>query len=327
MKTILVVDDSKTIRTAVAWSLRGTNVELMFASSSDEVKSQLTQKQPDLMLIDIGLEPEDGLSLCSSLKAQAQYGSVPMIVMPGASSAFESAQANAAGADDYIEKPFETQKLLSLISKHFGWSQPEPEPLTYAGQLAKKQDSSEIALALSPSSSEVTIASAPPSLDILDTPVLQEILDKPPYDEPVEVGPELVASEIEPDTASPIKRAETIPSLGPNNGPLDGDEDLTSTRVSVESEQIPEEIANSLTDYVVTEATTKPAPALKPEDLRLPTEELRAIARDVIESIAWEVVPDLAEMIIREEISRLLGVENKSAPEARSSTSTQSSPS
>ncbi|MBX2812591.1 MAG: response regulator [Myxococcales bacterium] len=275
MKAVLVVDDSQTMRTSVAWTLRGTDVDLMFASSPDDARHCLHQRRPDMILIDVGLEPEDGLTFCLSVKSSPEWATIPVILMPSALQSFKKAQGDAVGADGYILKPFDTQSLLDIVSTHLSIAQPSVKgPMTYAGQLARRRAAAEH--------------------EDPETPTLT-------YPEDSVSGSTDKAEDYENSPNHKYAPAfSTLDSHKVDEIPVNPHR--SSPPVSTTS-QLGERMASSIA-HSASETLSNRVPV---EGHPMPSEtEIRAMAKDIIENIAWEVVPDLAETIIREELSRLL---------------------
>ena len=113
---ILVVDDELQIRELLAVYLSKRGYELSTASSSTETLSLVNQAPVDLVVLDIGLANEDGLSLLATLKAQ--HPKMRVVMLTGMGFVEELLQeANQKGADGYVSKVLPIEELLLAIQR------------------------------------------------------------------------------------------------------------------------------------------------------------------------------------------------------------------
>lgn len=112
---IYILEDDDNIRKLIKYSLTSQGMEVEdFALPSvfwDAVKKQ----QPDLLLLDIMLPEEDGISILKSLRANSKTSSIPVIMLTAKDSEFDVVTGLDAGADDYVTKPFGMMSLISRI--------------------------------------------------------------------------------------------------------------------------------------------------------------------------------------------------------------------
>lgn len=110
--TLLLVDDEPTLREPLAEYLTGQGFAVREAASAAAARSALTQELPDLVLLDIMMPGEDGLSLCRHLVETRQ---VPVIFLTARTEATDRIIGLELGADDYLTKPFEPRELVARI--------------------------------------------------------------------------------------------------------------------------------------------------------------------------------------------------------------------
>lgn len=112
---IYILEDDDNIRKLIKYSLTSQGMAAEdFALPSvfwDAVKKQ----QPDLLLLDIMLPEEDGISILKSLRANSKTSSIPVIMLTAKDSEFDVVTGLDAGADDYVTKPFGMMSLISRI--------------------------------------------------------------------------------------------------------------------------------------------------------------------------------------------------------------------
>jgi two-component system OmpR family response regulator len=109
---ILFVEDDADIRTLVADFLTGNGYRMSVARDSREFDRTLEISRIDLVILDIMLPKEDGLSLCRRLRAASD---IPIIMLTARGSEIDRVVGLEMGADDYLTKPFSTHELLARI--------------------------------------------------------------------------------------------------------------------------------------------------------------------------------------------------------------------
>jgi len=109
---ILLVEDDKSIVTNLTEYLTGEGFCVMSASGQTAALEILSEKQIDLVLLDVSLAEGNGFSACSAIKAQYQ---MPVIFLTASGDEFSTVTGFDLGADDYIAKPFRPRELISRI--------------------------------------------------------------------------------------------------------------------------------------------------------------------------------------------------------------------
>jgi len=112
---ILVVDDNEGGLLLASAVLQREGFRVDSAGSADEVLERLSERVPDLILMDVQLPGQDGLSLTRQLKADPATASIPIVALTAHAMATDREQAMAAGCIGYISKPIETRTLGDLI--------------------------------------------------------------------------------------------------------------------------------------------------------------------------------------------------------------------
>jgi two-component system OmpR family response regulator len=109
---ILVVDDDRDIRSSLAEYLRLRGFRVSVAAGGKEMDRLLSTAKPDLIVLDIMLPGEDGLSICRRLQESAQ---VPIILLTALTESADRIVGLELGADDYVTKPFDPRELAARI--------------------------------------------------------------------------------------------------------------------------------------------------------------------------------------------------------------------
>ena len=119
-KTVLIVDDSNSIRMMVSCTLKGAGYEVIEAADGQEGLDKAKAKTVDMVLTDQNMPRMDGLTLIKSLRAMPAYKSVPILTLTTESGDAMKAQGKAAGATSWLVKPFDPLKLLEITMKIIG---------------------------------------------------------------------------------------------------------------------------------------------------------------------------------------------------------------
>ena len=114
-KKIMIADDDSGIVDAVEMMLEFEGYQVASTSNGSTVLD-MDKEYPDLLLLDIWMAGEDGRDICRELKKRKQTRNIP-VIMISASTELEKS-AKEAGADDFLEKPFDMHKLLLKIASH-----------------------------------------------------------------------------------------------------------------------------------------------------------------------------------------------------------------
>lgn len=111
-KIILIVDDDPEIRRLVAGFLRNEGFDVELAGDSREMDGVLERVRPDLVVLDLMLPGEDGLSICRRLRTDQ---TVPILLLSAKGDETDRVVGLEIGADDYVVKPFSPRELLARI--------------------------------------------------------------------------------------------------------------------------------------------------------------------------------------------------------------------
>jgi two-component system OmpR family response regulator len=129
-QTLLLVDDDVEILTLVAEQLRIAGYNVVTSVDGAGMRSALAANHVDLIVLDLNLPGEDGLSLCRETRTQ---GNIPIIMLTARGEPIDRIIGLEVGADDYISKPFEPRELLARVRsviRRANTPQRTPEPPT-----------------------------------------------------------------------------------------------------------------------------------------------------------------------------------------------------
>ena len=112
-KWIYYVEDDTSIRELVLYALKTAEFQVMGFENAASFYKRMKEQQPDLILLDIMLPDEDGVSILKKLKSRPDTENIPVIMMTAKSSEYD--KVLDSGADDYITKPFGVMELISRV--------------------------------------------------------------------------------------------------------------------------------------------------------------------------------------------------------------------
>jgi len=112
MLSILMVDDDAQIRQLLSDYLSGFGMSVVAVADGKAMAEALKKSSFDLVILDLMLPGEDGLSLCRSLRAESD---IPILMLTARGEAMDRVVGLELGADDYIVKPFEPRELVARI--------------------------------------------------------------------------------------------------------------------------------------------------------------------------------------------------------------------
>jgi CheY-like chemotaxis protein len=225
-RTILLADDSPTIRRLVTQTFAGGKLNIVEASNGEAAIKALDEVRPDIVLADIYMPGKNGYEVCAFVRKHETLHDIPVVLLVGAFDAFDENIARQSGATANITKPFEPGALIDLVKSLL-----PPE----------KEDEE--------ADRELRSTSRP---------------EAPPVSVPRPV-----------ETAA---AAAAIPAES---------EDLLGLETIFKEEPVPEKSPTMISE----------------EDIeRIVDRVIQRLSAPVIENIAWDIVPDIAERVIREEL-------------------------
>ncbi|NQE36987.1 DNA-binding response regulator MtrA [Microcoleus sp. IPMA8] len=117
MSTVMVVDDSVTLREMIADLLKGRGLNVTVASDGVEALEQIKANRPDLVVLDIVMPRMNGYEVCRRLKSDPKTQNLPVVMCSSKSEEFDRYWGMKQGADAYIAKPFHPQELVGTIKQ------------------------------------------------------------------------------------------------------------------------------------------------------------------------------------------------------------------
>jgi CheY-like chemotaxis protein len=301
--TLLAVDDSVTMRKVLEMTFAGEDFRVVTAEGADAALAKLRAERPAVVLCDVTLDGVGGYGLCAKIKADNP--AVAVVLLASKQQPYDSQKGGQARADDYVEKPFDTQQLLEKVKRlaqrpaeagpvaRTAAPSPPAQPAAAArptgstlpmGVTAARPPvpAAPAQVAARPAASSIgrgTLAygpmGLPPGAPDLTGVAGRETFPGPPPVRPAPPGPPPAP---QPSAATAQTSAVALASPPPAAP-------ITAGAVAANGQ-----LATQLTSLGLTEAQVT---------------AVLALSREVIEKVVWEVVPVLAETLIQEEIRRL----------------------
>jgi twitching motility two-component system response regulator PilG len=117
-KTVMIVDDSPTIRKILGLTLERAGYKVVAEPDGESAIERLIQVVPDLILLDIAMPKLDGYEVCKRIKGDPRTKHVPVVMLSGKGALFDKVKGHMAGATEYLTKPFETPAVLAVVTNY-----------------------------------------------------------------------------------------------------------------------------------------------------------------------------------------------------------------
>lgn len=317
-KVILCADDSVTMQTVAEITFRATEFGYAGARSVDEAIEKVKAQRPALVLADAMMPGKTGYDLCQALKSDPATADIPVVILCGNSAPFDGARGTQVGADGSLTKPWDTQVMLdkvveildkvaaSGVAKAAGRGAPAPvaAPPPVAPPAPIAPPVVQVPAAAAAAQPKV----APPrSATIMGMPTIKMPGPAPapaPTPAPAPVAAAPVAAPPAPRPASSTGPIATGPATVRGVAPVAAPVAQFSTARAPMVSGVPSK-RSALVERTLAKMGERLAElsGLAPGSAELTA--LVKLSSEIVERVVWEVVPDLAETIIREHVSEL----------------------
>ncbi|MCP4284164.1 MAG: response regulator [Gammaproteobacteria bacterium] len=116
-KTILIVDDSASIRQVVGIALRGAGYQVIEASDGKKALGKMTGDKIHLIISDVNMPNMDGITFLKEVKRHPRYKFTPVIMLTTEAGREKMAEGRTSGAKAWVVKPFQPPQMLNAVSK------------------------------------------------------------------------------------------------------------------------------------------------------------------------------------------------------------------
>ena len=117
MSTVLVVEDSLTETEVLTGYLKQAGLAVVSVRSSEEAQVRLRSQKPDLVILDVILPGESGFELCRNIKTNDDTKQIPVVICSSKGTKVDKIWGSMLGADAYLAKPVDLQKLLQIVQQ------------------------------------------------------------------------------------------------------------------------------------------------------------------------------------------------------------------
>ena len=118
-RKVLVVDDDAGMREVLEDALAGEDVAVYTSVDGKDAVQKTLAIKPDLILLDINMPNLNGLTFCKAIRAGSETKNIPVIIITGLTARGRIEECMAAGADDFLGKPFRVEELLVRVRAMF----------------------------------------------------------------------------------------------------------------------------------------------------------------------------------------------------------------
>jgi CheY-like chemotaxis protein len=265
---ILIVEDSVTMRRVMEMTFAGEDAELLAVESGELALQHGRDFGPDVAFIDASLPGIDGYEVTRAMKSDPQLAGTSVILMASQHRPLDEARASEVGADGHILKPFDTQEAIDKATE-------------LAGQAEALYEAPSIPVARPATApiSQPSYQPTPPPLP-LNGPSARPMTPAVPA--PMAVGTPLTGAHVAVASTYPSQPVAAV---------------ISSTLMPTQATAaVDEALSHSVVERLETLGLT-------PDQV----EGVLKLSAEVVERVVWEVVPELAEAMIREELHRLVG--------------------
>jgi len=116
-RRVLIADDERSVAEAIATALDREELETIVATDGEQALTLARTLQPDLILLDVMMPGKSGIEVCATLKTNPETASIPVILITAKAEQTDRMVGIAAGADEYLTKPFSPTQLISLVEE------------------------------------------------------------------------------------------------------------------------------------------------------------------------------------------------------------------
>ncbi len=116
-RTILIVDDSASMRQLVSFALKDAGYDVIAADDGKDALSKVNGTKVDMVVTDLNMPNMDGIELIKQLRSSTTHKFTPVVMLTTESQDSKKKEGRAAGASGWIVKPFQPEQLINVIKK------------------------------------------------------------------------------------------------------------------------------------------------------------------------------------------------------------------
>jgi CheY-like chemotaxis protein len=333
-KQILLVEDSVTMQKVVQIAFAREDYQITAVTSADEALARIKEATPDVVVADAGLTGKSGYDLAAAIRADGAAKEVPILLLTSNFSPYDEGRGKAAGVDIHLVKPFDCQSIIDRVNNLVkggrgaaataATSGPKPAatqapatqaPVVQAPALQAPRQTpvhTPVAQAQAPAAPAALAEPRPPAAATPPAPAVGTPNLRPPAPAPTPT-PAAPPARKEPAHAAPISSPVVTTSAPASPASSEGARMPEPTRASTPASQagssaIPAQVPQMPRPSLIPRAPVPATVLAALEKIAARGAEFEAIAKmsaETIQQVAWEVVPELAEAILRAEADKL----------------------
>lgn len=165
---IYYVEDESNIRDLVVYTLKVSGFEAQGFENSDRFWLAMKTQKPELILLDVMLPGEDGLTILKRLRSSPVTADIPVIMATAKGSEYDKVIGLDGGADDYLAKPFGMMEMVSRIKAVLRRTAPKQEKVISCGEITLDENKHTVA-----------VNNTPVSLTLKEFEILKLLMDNP----------------------------------------------------------------------------------------------------------------------------------------------------
>ncbi len=119
-KKVLIVDDDPNLIKSLGWILQKEGYDFDSAQDGEEALAKVKETSPGVILLDIMMPRKSGYEVCAEVKGTPELEDINIVVLSAKSQAADREKGLAAGADEYITKPFSPQTVIDKVKELLG---------------------------------------------------------------------------------------------------------------------------------------------------------------------------------------------------------------
>jgi CheY-like chemotaxis protein len=296
--------------------------DVVAVPSGEAALTKAREINPSIVIADAGMPGMTGYDVCKAVRDEGSLKSTPVIIMSGVSSPYDEARGREVGADEHVKKPFDTTKLIEKVGELVA-AAPGAEAPAAAPAPVEEAPAAPVETAPSPPAAP----SQPVATGLPSAAGMPKSPGKTAHKETMIFG---AGAGTPPAPAEPKPSPDVKPiAIDTEEAPAEGsfqvgtlaelaqmDDKGTPVAPDVAGSEIElDEPGGPVPEPAPVETAGKQEAAAAADDVAAKlgagltseqVEAVRALTAEVVERVVWEVVPDLAEAMIREQIDKLL---------------------
>ncbi len=315
---VLLADESVTIKKVFQVALQDFGVEVTPVTIGSDVVAVAERVHPDIVFVDVLLQKKNGYDVCRDLKKTPSLAATPVVLIWSGFMELDQQKYRTSGANDHLEKPFDAQKLRSIITDLVPKTKTQPvAPFVTLPKLPEFDEGPQsVPLEASGSSSKDNW-----SMESFEPPAIPISADADEFTNvPIASRSNLnrALQNKNPNTANKhaVSKSDDELVTAEDDGlwvqkslsrfQLEPDKQEDSGLVELNLDIHKGESANLMPPETPKEVAHKPKaeiPQLSEEQL---IQIVRAQSKEVIEKVVWQVLPEIAAQVVERELSKLL---------------------